>query len=313
MNIPEEYLWKRPCPVCKSERNDVLIQNAYPKNVLNEKELARIYRSSSEVKLMDQLVQCRRCGCCYLSPCLRPEQIQEGYADAVDPVFVSQNPFRIRTFSRTLCRLRDAWHIAPGSRILDIGCAGGAFPKAAKDLGFNPTGIEPSRWMCEFARKEYGVDVRQGMLEEQDFGMERFDVVTLWDVLEHVANPGKTLERVFDLLRPGGLLILTYPDISGWPARLMGRNWPFLLSVHLTYYTRETIRRQVGDSGFEIKCIRPYWQTLSLGYAMERATLVAGAFAPLFRGMGKVIKAAHADSWAFSYYLSQSLAVAERP
>ncbi len=313
MNIPEEYLWKRPCPVCGSERHDVLLQASYPENILNEEELARIYRSSSEVKLMDPLVKCRRCGCRYLSPCLRPERIQEGYTEAVDPVFVSQNSFRIRTFSRTLRRLRDTWHLAPGSRILDIGCAGGAFPKAAKDMGFTPTGIEPSRWMCEFAKKEYAVDVRQGTLEEQDFGDERFDVVTLWDVLEHVATPRQTLERIFNLLRPGGLLVLTYPDISGWPARLMGRNWPFLLSVHLTYYTPETIRRQVGDTGFEIKSIRTYWQTLSLGYALERAAQAAGIFAPLFRGLSKAIKMAHGDSLAFSYYLSQRLVVAERP
>lgn len=313
MNPPEDYLWQRRCPVCGSESHTVVRQAAYPENLPDGDELARIYRSSSEVKLMDPLVECRACGCRYLSPCLRPDRIREGYTDAVDPVFVSQNPFRIRTFSHTLRRLRDTWAIAPGSRILDIGCAGGAFLKAAQDLGFRPTGVEPSRWMCDFAKKEYGVDVRQGTLEDQDFGDERFDVATLWDVLEHVPDPGQTLKRIFGLLRPGGLLILTYPDISGPVARLMGSHWPFLLSVHLTYYTPATIRRQLGDAGFEVKAIRAYRQTLSMGYILERAAQAAGALGPLFTGLGKLVKTVHADGLAVSYDLSQRLVVAERP
>jgi len=312
MHIPEEQLWHRPCPVCGGEHYVVLRPADYPPDCLDSAELARTYRSSSEKTLMDQLVRCQDCGCQFLSPCLRPEQIKEGYTEAVDPVFVAQNPFRIATFMRVLRRLSGELGLAPGSRILDIGCAGGAFPKAALDLGFKPTGVEPSRWMCDFARREYGVDARYGTLEEQDFQGEPFDMLTFWDVLEHVPHPGKSLELAWTLLKPKGYLVLTYPDISGWPARLLGSHWPFLLSVHLTYYTPLTIRKQLTAAGFGIRSIRPYWQTLSLGYTLSRAAKAAGPFGPLFTGIEKLTRMLRLDSLPCSYYLSQCIVVAEK-
>ena len=310
MNISEQLFWDRPCPLCGGTRKTVL-RDANWASEQNVEEIARIYCSSSETKLMDPLVRCDECGCQYLSPCLHPEKIQEGYTDAVDPVFVTQNPFRIATFTRTLQSISQRVALPEGSRILDVGCAEGAFPKAAKDLGFNPVGIEPSRWMCEFAKKEYQLDVRQGTLEEQHFADEKFDMVTLWDVLEHVAEPAVTLKLVHKLLSSEGTLVLTYPDISGWPARLMGSRWPFLLSVHLTYYTPETITRQLAETGFVVHSIVPYWQTLSLGYALKRAAQVSKLFTPLFNGLGWLATKVNCEKMAFRYYMSQTLVIAK--
>jgi SAM-dependent methyltransferase len=309
IDVPAAMLWPRRCPVCGAERCSVIIPPNYPEHALSQAELARIYRSSSEVKLMDRLVRCAECGCRYLSPCLNAREITQAYEDAVDPVFVSQNDFRIRTFRRTLAKLAKKFDIRPQSRILDIGCAGGAFPAAASQLGFSPTGVEPSRFMCEFARKEYALDIRPGTLEEQDFGEETFDVVTMWDVLEHLPRPAETLARISGLLRPGGLLVITYPDIDGIPARLMGRKWPFLLSVHLTYYTARTISRQLGDS-FSVREISRHWQTLSLGYVLSRA----GQSLPGLKGICRFLTwsadLCRLGELPVSYYLSQRLLAA---
>lgn len=311
MNSSENIFWDRPCPLCASENKTVLRSANWP-SIKNETEIAQVYCSSSHTKLMDPLVRCNDCGCQYLSPCLLPEIIQNGYADAIDPVFVSQNPFRIATFNRSLKSIARKIDLSKGSHILDIGSAGGAFLKAAKDLGFTPVGIEPSRWMCEFAKKEYNLDVRQGSLEEQNFANEKFEMITMWDVLEHLPRPASTLKLVHELLASKGHLVLTYPDISGWPARLLGAQWPFLLSVHLTYYTPQTITMQLEKAGFKILSITPYLQTLSIGYALKRAADGFKVFSPIFNGLGRLLAQINLEKMAFRYYMSQSLVIAEK-
>ena len=84
--------------------------------------------------------------------------------------------------------------------VIDIGCAGGAFPKAADDLGFNVVGIEPSKYLCEWGKKEYGLDLRPGILDEHDFEKESFDVITLWDVVEHLIDPRVEIKKISNIL-----------------------------------------------------------------------------------------------------------------
>ena len=276
------------CPLCEGREYRVLKPANYPTH-LSGKDLLQTYSSSSDHVLMDQLVACKECGLAYLSPRVRSDIILKSYSDAVDPTFVKQNPFRISTFGRNLGDLSRRQKITPGParKILDIGCASGAFLKAASDLGFSTVGVEPSRWMCEFGKKEYGLDLRQGTLEDHRFQDGEFDMVTLWDVIEHLVDPKKTLAEAERVLKEDGLLIVNYPDFGSFASRILGRKWPFLLSVHLIYFTPATIRRLLSKCGFEVVELRPYWQTLELGYVMQRAI----PYFAFFRWMEKIVNA----------------------
>ncbi len=85
------------------------------------------------------------------------------------------------------------------------------------------------------------------------------------------------LGRAHALLKRGGLLIVNYPDIGSWIARAMGRKWPFLSSVHLYYFTRDTMRAALDRAGFEIIEVRPHLQRLTLGYIVSRGSVVSPA------------------------------------
>ena len=89
--------------------------------------------------------------------------------------------------------------------------------------------------------------------------------MTLWDVLEHTPDPKSEVREAHRLLNDEGLLVINYPDIGSWIARVMGRSWVFLLDVHLYYFTRATIRKLLEDAGFEVVRIRPHFQRLALG------------------------------------------------
>jgi len=298
------------CPICSRQSHTVVRASAYPENI-TEQDLLSLYSASSHSGLLDQVVRCTECDLVYLNPRPARRIIISSYQDAVDPVFVQQNPARIETFGRALRKLSKKYGISPRQhpRILDIGCAGGAFLKAATNAGYTPVGVEPSRWMVKYAQRELKVDARPGTLSEHSFPPASFDLISLWDVLEHLPEPAATLAEINRLLRPGGYLIVNYPDIGSIASRVMGWRWPFWLSVHLTYYTRLTVTRQLQSCGFDVIGIDPYFQNLELGYALERASVIFKPFGLLrsltrMLGMGKL---------PVRYNMGQTLVIARKP
>ena len=268
------------------------------------------FRASSDHTLLDQLVRCDACSMVYINPRVTEEILLGGYSSAVDPDFVAQNPQRIQTFKRMLRGILRRLNIPENSglRILDVGCAGGAFLVAAKECGLNPVGIEPSHWLADYGRTTYGLEIHQGILAPGKMPAESFDLVSPWDVIEHVTDTASLLGTIHSVLKPGGTLIVNYPDYGSWAARLLGNKWPFLLSVHLLYYTRTTMREQMRRTGFQVLDIRPHFQTLPLGYILRRMTPYVGAAAFL----RKFVEAIGLGGVPFYYNMGQTLVVARK-
>ena len=297
------------CPLCGSDKMEVVRQPAYPASVTLD-DLNQVYSASSSHLLRDQVVRCPSCRLVYVNPRPAAELTIGCYSDAVDPTFVAQNDSRIAAFRKSLGNVlrRLGQRDGGGRRVLDIGCAGGAFPVAARELGFDPVGVEPSRWMADFARRTYGLDVRDGILHPGMFPSGSFDMVTLWDVIEHVPQPHHLLTIAFDLLKPGGLLLVNYPGVDTIAARVLGKRWPFWLSVHLLYYTRQTMARQLSRAGFSLLWQEPCWPSLPLGYVLQRAA----PYFPLFGWLIPLVRGLGLSKLPVVYNMGQTLAVSRR-
>ncbi len=298
-----------PCPLCTALTFRVVYPGRFPAD-LSLAFLTTIYRSSSDQGLFEQVVRCTRCRLVYLNPRLNPDLIIESYAQGEDQAFVEQDAMRMRTFTEALCELEREYglELSSETEVLDVGCAGGAFVRAARDLGVSVIGVEPSKWLSAYARTTYHLDVRTGTLAEQTFVADSFDLVTLWDVIEHLSDPGAELERIHKLLKPSGLLVVNYPDFGSAPAQLLGKKWPFLLSVHLIYYTRYTMHKQLRKCGFQVLDIRRHWQTLELGYVLKRAT----AYFSFFRLVGDLVEKMGLSHLPIKYWIGQTRVVAKK-
>lgn len=253
------------CAICGSREYKVV----YPatRKVVSQDQIIAMFKSSGDEPLTEQMVQCTQCGLLYVNPRLKASLIIGGYSAGDDAKFVSQEEGRMRTFVRCL---REIERYCPPGKVLDIGTAGGTFLAAAQRRGWIPVGIEPNKWLCDWGKRRYGVDIRQGTLDQQHFTPGSFDVVTLWDVLEHVPDPTKTLTDVAAMVKPGGHLVVNYPDMGSWIARLMGKRWVFVLNVHLYYFTQQTMKKLLDKVGFDVVRVKPHLQTLSLGYLCFR-------------------------------------------
>ena len=293
------------CNLCGRDEAQTVYEARYADDAA--RDLTRVYRASGDELLVDRLVRCAGCGLEYVSPRPAGDLIVDAYSDGDDPAYVSQAPARERTFERMLVHIE---RLHPGrGRLLDVGTAAGAFLAAARRRGWDVEGCEPNRWLAEWGSRHYGLAIRQGQIFDQNFPPESFDVVTLWDVIEHTPDPAHVVRHLETLLKPGGTLIVNYPDRGSWIARLMGRRWPFLSSVHLYYFTRTTIARLLERHGFRVVEMRPHVQRLELGYLLARGAVVSES---LSRASSAAVRGLGLSGWQVPYWIGQTFVAARK-
>jgi len=214
------------------------------------------------------------CGMVFLSPQPSPEQLREIYgSDYYLSLGISgQDDEAVRGMKKETFR-RQFEAIAAGAkpgRVLDVGCASGFFMEAATEAGWEAYGVELSGFAAELARSRFGDRVRHGTLEEAGYPDAFFDVVTLFDLLEHVPDPRSFLAEVRRVLRPGGRLLLVLPNAASLSARLMGRHWSHYNAEHLHYFTPETVAVLLCACGFEVEGVASAPKCLNLAYIFNQ-------------------------------------------
>ena len=216
-------------------------------------------------------------------------------------------PARERTFAGCLARIERI--VGRPGTLLDIGTAAGGFLAVANARGWTAEGCEPNRWLAAWGARHYSVRIRPGSVFEQPYEPASFDVVTLWDVIEHTTNPREMIEHCRTLLKPGGILVVNYPDIGSWIARVLGRRWLFLTSVHLHYFDRRTMARLLESSGFRLALVRPHIQQLELDYLLSRGAVLNQTASRIAR---RIVAPLGLGRRQVSYWLGQTFVAARR-
>lgn len=302
----QEILEEIPCNLCGANDYTIVYESRYENQTAED--LKEKFKSSGDETLVDQVVQCKNCDLIYTNPRIKANLIIQGYSEGTDENFASQAIARERTFERCLSTIEKATKKKRG-RILDIGTANGSFLYAAKKRGWEVEGLEPNKWLCDWAKEHYGLSLKPKTIFEQQYPDEAFDVITLWDVLEHVPDPAKVLEECNRILKKEGFLVVNYPDIGSWVAKIMGRKWVFLLSVHLYYFTPKTIKKMLEKTGFALILKKKHFQSLELGYLMWRMKVYSKHLHILGYKTTKVLGLERAQ---IPYWLGQSLIIAKK-
>jgi len=149
-------------------------------------------------------------------------------------------------------------HFVKNGSILDIGCSYGGFLSKMKKLGWKVKGIELNKKSAEWGKRNFGLEILNTDIDHFKTN-EKFDVITMGMLLEHVYSPKKVLKKVKNLLKPNGILIMSLPNFGGFEAKLYGK-YAYTLHVpnHLTHFTPSTIKRYLILAGF--KNIKIYYQ-----------------------------------------------------
>ncbi|HEV7732154.1 MAG TPA: class I SAM-dependent methyltransferase [Candidatus Binatia bacterium] len=216
--------------------------------------------------------RCLRCGVMRQNPQI--VDLAEAYADAYRTgeyaFFASATGIR-RAIAEL--RLRAVMRAHPRARRwLDLGASTGAFVAAAgaalatRGDGGVAEGVEFAPEAVAAARAE-GLAVFQSTVE--DFVVETpYDVITAFDVLEHLRDPAVLLERARSWLAPGGILAVTVPNLGSVPSLFMGRHWYFIAPDHLHYFDAGTLRQVFQRNGFAVRDIATTYKVLTIDYAI---------------------------------------------
>lgn len=230
---------------------------------------------------------CAECGTLQQPALYEQVDLAGLYRDMRDDVYLDEEPGRRRTARRLLDLVGQ--HVQAG-RLLDVGCGHGLLLDEARRRGFDGVGVEMSAAAAAHARNVLGLPVREHTLEELA-EEESFDVITLVDVLEHVADPVATIERCYRHLRPDGLLCVVTPDPASATARLAGRRWWALLPAHSYLLPRRTLLEVLTAQGFVVVADRPFIRSFSLGYWLaglaERSSAAIGLASRMISVPGK--------------------------
>jgi SAM-dependent methyltransferase len=233
------------CPLCSATDVELYVNSPH-----RELTSAAIGSSRKEVGC-GQILRCRQCRLGFRASRTDDDDLARLYADYDTGVYQSEVRGRMATADRHLHIVRR--YCSP-SRLLDVGCASGMFLACAADVGWRVVGVEPSTALSRLAEEKLNGRGRVIATTLQNAGLSDgdFDVVTLWDVLEHVPQPLEFLRMAVRLLKRGGHLFLNVPDLDSFQARLLGSRWPLLLPEHLNYFNRKSLAFCGAQAGLAV-------------------------------------------------------------
>ena len=233
--IPKDYLRLRNCPNCNS--------NNFKKE-LNKDHL--------------DIVKCNNCDLVYTNPIFDEEHYLEiykatEYQEVVKDLGEKSHEYRVKRFGRERVKAIERYLTNKNSDVslLDVGCSTGFFVEAANELEWDAKGIDLNPSAIDFG-KSRGLNLEQVELSKLS-SKNKYDVITLYDVLEHLVDPSDIIKQVRERLANDGLISMYVPNYDSASRVLMGKDahfiWP---SHHLTYFTIKTISDFLQKRSFEI-------------------------------------------------------------
>ena len=191
------------------------------------------------------LLICSECGLVYRQTRLNGAGISVDQRKFLDE-YLREEGLYARYFND---KLRVIERCRPTGSLLDFGCGAGTFLRCARERGWEVVGVEGSVPAATHSRST-GLDVREGVIEDLKLS-GRFDVVTAFQTIEHFADPLAFLSNIRNLLKPGGLLVLTTPDRRSLLGKLMGKRWfGYFNDEHLFFYDCGSFQKSIEKAGF---------------------------------------------------------------
>lgn len=232
---------EEPCPVCGQVSGRVWLQAPDRFHGRQEKYV---------------LLRCQACGVVWLNVPPKPTEMHLHYTDAYHKLISAageNSPERWRDRKAALNLRKQS-----GS-LLDLGCSSGAFLESLPRDSWKLCGVEMSADCARTAEARSGAQVFVGDILDAPFLAESFDVITCFDVLEHLYEPRKVMKKVAEWLKPGGIFYVLVPNVDSAEARAFGSYWHGLeLPRHLFHYSPASLKFLAESAGLRAVSIETH-------------------------------------------------------
>jgi SAM-dependent methyltransferase len=217
------------------------------------------------------MVECGSCGLLYGNPAVSTDSGLNAYKEAA---FDSSQESRFAAQTYATLIADQLKSIGSREKALDIGAGDGAFLEQLVQLGFHDiTGMEPSAAPIACSNPDVRNLIRHDIFRARDFEGQRFDLVTCFQVMEHLWNPGELARDVNSILNTGGLFVTVTHNLEAFSARMLGDKSPIFDIEHLQLFSEKTIRALLQRAGFTDVRVLPVWNRYPIHYWMKLAPL----------------------------------------
>ena len=201
----------------------------------------------------EDFVRCQNCGLMLINPRPAMKQVEETYDSEYSDHYINKADKKLKRCKKWVARVKNRF--VQSGRWLDVGCSAGFVVAAAKQAGFDAYGVELEAAAVNYANEELGLsNVRVGTLEEQQYPDEYFDVISMYDVIEHVPDPNSVVIELKRLIKPSGVIEIRTPDLGHWQTPKDLIRWKEVKpSEHLYYFNARTLERLFKQHGLILK------------------------------------------------------------
>jgi SAM-dependent methyltransferase len=295
----------RPCAICLTEGNAREIYRAtFNSTALN----ASVF---SARRLPDRIhfrvVKCSSCGLVRSDPIADPSVLEHLYRQS-EFTYSDQVPDLRRTYGGCLAAL-EQYGVRKGS-LLEIGCGNGFFLEEALAQRFRVVrGVEPSAAAIAQAAPAVRSSISHDIMRRGLFEDAQFDVICLFQVFDHLPEPGEVLDACVKALRPGGLILAVNHNVEAWSARILGERSPIVDIEHTYLYSPDTMSRILSIHGFRVLSCGSVRNCYALDYLARLLPLPGFLKRTVLAGLRK----SGIGRWRFSLHLGNLRIVAQRP
>lgn len=256
-------------------------------------------------------MECKKCSFVFINPLPSIETQNKYYNESFEKgsykLYSRAKDLKNKTSEK---RYETFSKYSQSGKLLDVGCATGFFLDVSLTKGYETFGVELSKEAIKKSNKKH--NIFNGTLEDAKFQDSFFDVVTMFDIIEHVLNPDETIKEVYRILKRSGLLVLTTPDISSWHAKIMGRKWGLITPLeHLWYYSPKTITLTLEKNNFNVMKIKKNVKVFTLDYLIDQSEFFYPRLYKLIRLVSKILPRTFRQKY-INLYIGEMYVVAKK-
>lgn len=238
---------KRKCAICGIDNSQVLFESNFRLSDINE-----LIFSARRIpdKIHYRIVQCQKCGLVYSNPILDLSRIENLYKQS-RYTYGEYEKDLISTYSRYLREVKQ--YLKGNKRLLEIGCGNGFFLLAAQKIGFKKVfGVEPGKETVAKANPEVKKHIINDFFKKGQFKKDYFDLICLFQVLDHIIYPNILLSECFKILKPGGGILCINHDVESWSVKLLREGSPVFDVEHTYLYSKKTLPLIFEKNNFKV-------------------------------------------------------------
>ena len=235
-----------------------------------------------ESPLKPNLFICKNCKIIFSE--FNDVKFEQKYSDVVDNLYIDQIDYKKLYFKNLIKKIKG--ELSKKKDILEIGSYYGAFGSEVVDYVNTYTGIEMSNHAVNFAREKYKLNVHNKNVEDHFKESKNYDLIVMFDVMEHFDDPIKIIKSCNKKLNKDGVLIFSTMNMDSFVARFLGKRYPWIMLMHKFYFTNKSLKKILKENNFDLYKIKYDTRIISIEYLLDKIQI----HFPYFRKVLNFIK-----------------------